>query len=450
MRNLLFALSAALTAGCFARPVEATELFAAQARAVTTATQPQTEARGPEVEGVGCAFTQGGWGQWCSGGNVGCLRDARFDDVYPHGLTVGAHTPLELRTSEAVRDFLPAGGGASRCPANAFMGQLTALRLNVDFSDHGVFGSASHLSEARIASGPHIGLTASEIVALAESLDPCVAHTSVLDAMTAINEGFGSCDPASLPPEEDTEPDVDGDGVPASADCDDADPNVGALLYAADFSSDDGTLVTTATLTDRWHFESNWVRTDGRGQQALLGTEVWAENTVTWAKVRADGATRRAAGSPATDRFRAGVLARADFSDEADEGFTGYRCAVARNIEGDCAAPGPFIQLAAFLPGPEDDVRSECEDTCVNPTFAQLRRVARSEVTRVLDGDQADLRFWAVGVDLRCEFTGVDGERVVAKAQDATFREGTTGLSVLNARASFSSVKVCEALDLPR
>jgi len=437
-----------LATACCPHPGGSVELGLSRPTAIDSGSGTDTTSESPKVEGTGCAFTQGGWGQRCSGGNVGCLRDAWFDEVYPDGLTVGAHSPKDFPASADVQAFLPSGGPPASCPSNTFMGQLTALRLNVDFSDAGIFGRYSRLSEARLTSGPHIGLTAADLVALAEDLDPCGKHGSVVDAMTAFNEGFGACDPSELPPEEDPD-DKDGDGVPADVDCDDDDPNIGGLLYAADFTSDDGTLVTTATLTDPWHFESSWVRSDGRGQQALLGTEVWAKDTVTWATVWSDGAVRRLAGSPSTERFRAGILARARVSDHADEGFDGYRCAVARNMEGDCGPAGPHVQLAAFIPNPDDFIE-DCDDECYNPTFKQLRRVNRSEGTQVLEGDAAELRFWAVGKDLRCEFTGIDGEQVVAQARDEHFDEGATGLSVLHARAHFAEYKVCEALGLPK
>jgi hypothetical protein len=143
------------------------------------------------------------------------------------------------------------------------------------------------------------------------------------------------------------------------------------------------------------------------------------------------------------------VLARADLSDEADEGLTGYRCAVARNEEADCDAAVPFVQRAAFLPGPEDDINSECDEICVNPTFKQLRRVAWTDKTRVLRGAEAQLAFWVVGTQLQGEFVGIDGEHVLARAQDATFSDGTTGLSVLNVATSFADLKVCQAFGMP-
>ena len=90
------------------------------------------------------------------------------------------------------------------------------------------------------------------------------------------------------------------------------------------------------------------------------------------------------------DRFRAGVLARANEDADQDEGFHGYRCAVARNSAVDCHDPGRFVQIASFLDAEEDDIRSECEEhgaTCpANTTFEQLARVERGMGTDVLEG----------------------------------------------------------------
>ncbi|MEM6962615.1 MAG: fibro-slime domain-containing protein [Myxococcota bacterium] len=151
------------------------------------------------------------------------------------------------------------------------------------------------------------------------------------------------------------------------------------------------------------------------------------------------------------DRFRVGILARAALDEDQDEGFHGYRCAVARNSEIDCARPGRFVQLATFMDLEEDDVRSECIQDCgANTTFDELQRRERSLVTDVLQGDSALITFRVFDNELLCSFTGIDGETVETRAEDTSFRSGTTGLSTLNAFGAFDSIKVCEALSAER
>ncbi|MFT7519247.1 MAG: glutaredoxin [Kiritimatiellia bacterium] len=77
-----------------------------------------------------------------------------------------------------------------------------------------------------------------------------------------------------------------------------------------------------------------------------------------------------------SDRWRAGNLARASLDADQDEGFVGYRCALARNGDDECYSSGHFLQLGEFTDGVEDDVASECDGTCDNPTFDQLSRDA--------------------------------------------------------------------------
>lgn len=150
------------------------------------------------------------------------------------------------------------------------------------------------------------------------------------------------------------------------------------------------------------------------------------------------------------DRFRIGLLARAQADEDQDEGFHGYRCAVARNSLVDCYRPGRFVQLATFMDAEEDDLQSECDQDCVaNTTFDELRRVERTLGTDMLAGDAAELAFWVVDDQLSCDFTGTDGERVVARATDHSFTEGGSGLSVLNALSDFEEVWVCGALAMP-
>ncbi len=249
--------------------------------------------------------------------------------------------------------------------------------------------------------------------------------------------------------------DDDGDGRPADVDCDDSNPLIGALLYESEFETgyedDDGYLALGPKLHDPWWFDGEAHTTDG-GQQALIGEpEAWT-NTVTFGKLRLSGIDLACGHECFEDhtRFRAGYLARVSADADQDEGFHGYRCAVARNSGEDCFDPGQFVQLAAFLDGPEDDYNSECTLGCPpNPTFDQLDRVERSKDTDLVSGDSAELVFWVHEQNLVCEFHGNGGEVVYAKAEDDRFTSGTTGLSTLNGLTDFEYIKVCEAFGTP-
>jgi len=106
------------------------------------------------------SFTQGGWGQDCSGGAdgfPGCFRDLHFDSVFPNGMTLGDPDgpdgdgvySLVLETSQAVADLLPNGSTPGPLTADevnplvssagVLAGQLVAAKLNVAFDDAGVF-----------------------------------------------------------------------------------------------------------------------------------------------------------------------------------------------------------------------------------------------------------------------------------------------------------------------
>jgi hypothetical protein len=255
------------------------------------------------------------------------------------------------------------------------------------------------------------------------------------------------CDDA---PDEPT--DDDDDGVGSENDCDDNDPRIGALLYENHFDNDDGYLGLGPQLLDPWVLWGSEIHTTDGGQQALLGqAENWGD-TVTFGTLRVSAIETECGNNCVEDntRFRAGFLARTTVDEDQDEGYHGYRCAVAQNSGADCYDPGPFVQLSAFLDVEEDDVNSECVNGCVpNPSFDQLDREERSEGTNFGEGDSGSLVFWAVGQELVCEFYGNDDEHVVAHAIDDRFDTGTTGLSTLNALADFDHVKVCQAFEAP-
>ena len=149
-----------------------------------------------------------------------------------------------------------------------------------------------------------------------------------------------------------------------------------------------------------------------------------------------------------TDRWRAGVLARAAVDEDQDEGYHGYRCALAHNAEGKCADPGHFIQIAEFMDAEEDDIHSECEDTCVNPTFDQLARVDHKGTVDLADGDTAQLTFWLHGKEMYCAAADASGTTFVeSRASDQSFRAGQIGMSTLNMYGDYDAIKVCETLD---
>jgi hypothetical protein len=94
-------------------------------------------------------FTQGGWGASPSGNNPAMLLKNNFASVYPSGVSIGAGTKVvTFTTSDAIKNFLPAGGTAGVLAASAtnpkktaagvFAGQVLAMQLNLDFSNAGI------------------------------------------------------------------------------------------------------------------------------------------------------------------------------------------------------------------------------------------------------------------------------------------------------------------------
>lgn len=121
--------------------------------------------------------TQGGWGQEPSGRNVGALLQANFATLYPGGLTVGGRYTIRYTSAAAVRDYLPTGGTpgvlarnysnpTANNEAGVFAGQVTALTLNVAFSNAGLLPRG--LAALRITAGkPLAGYSVAQVLALA-------------------------------------------------------------------------------------------------------------------------------------------------------------------------------------------------------------------------------------------------------------------------------------------
>ncbi|MCP4806843.1 MAG: DUF11 domain-containing protein [Proteobacteria bacterium] len=150
-----------------------------------------------------------------------------------------------------------------------------------------------------------------------------------------------------------------------------------------------------------------------------------------------------------TERWRAGFLGRAELDGDQDEGFHGYRCALAHNSEYECWPGGHFLQIAAFLDVEEDDIQSECDGECENPSFDQLSRQNHDGDIDLSAGDDAELRFWLVGDDLHCSADDGNGNTVETAATATYFDEGSSGMSTLNMYGDFDNIKVCEAFGLP-
>ncbi len=149
-----------------------------------------------------------------------------------------------------------------------------------------------------------------------------------------------------------------------------------------------------------------------------------------------------------TDRWRAGVLARAAADSDQDEGYHGYRCAIARNQDEGCYNPGHFLQIGEFEDVEEDGISSECEENCPgNNSFDQHGRTDH-DAFDISAGDEVDLRFWAVGSELFCA-AEANGERVTVSGTDGSFGDGRTGMSTLNMFGAYDNLKVCEAFAIP-
>lgn len=175
-----------------------------------------------------CARTQGGWGSECSGGNVGCLRDASFAAVFPQSFSVGGQYAMTFTSSQAVEAYLPAEYGPGvltasvtnplATPAGVLGGQVTALALNVAFSAEDLLPHPLQkpLGSRRLPDGKFAGLKVDELLGLASAvlggntslLPPFGASLGDLVAAVAfVNEHDAGCDasggaPAAFGPAE--------------------------------------------------------------------------------------------------------------------------------------------------------------------------------------------------------------------------------------------------------
>lgn len=152
-------------------------------------------------------FTQGGWGSTPSGFNPGTLLENNFTSRFPNGLVVGGIRTLTFTSAAAVRKFLPQGGTAGmlkrsyvnpskKTEAGVLAGQITALQLNVSFSDAGI--TRSGLGDLTITTGPFTGVSVNDLLSIgravlggnASALPPGVTISQLNDAASAVNENF--------------------------------------------------------------------------------------------------------------------------------------------------------------------------------------------------------------------------------------------------------------------
>lgn len=180
----------------------------------------------PEVEVTGscdsggfepgdyCSYTQGGWGAPPRGRNPGSILADNFDGMYSE-LVVGGIFAMTFESAPNVEAYLPAGGtpGAlagdvtnpTSTSAGVFGGQVTALRLNVDFNDAGIIdgfeGSISGLV-LQGTGGSLDGQSVAAILAAAEqalgggALPAGYSLSSLNSLVSNLNEAFENCDPS--------------------------------------------------------------------------------------------------------------------------------------------------------------------------------------------------------------------------------------------------------------
>ncbi len=151
-------------------------------------------------------FTIGGWGTNCAGNNPGCYRDANFDNAFPDGLMIGCgDNTLTFTSSEAIADYLPAGGSAVLLSGNVvdpttsygvLSSQLIAITLAVGFDvyDPNFSASTSSFGSLTIKSGTFAGMSVASFLQLANNIIGGCSNqyslSAINEAATAINENF--------------------------------------------------------------------------------------------------------------------------------------------------------------------------------------------------------------------------------------------------------------------
>jgi len=147
--------------------------------------------------GIGCwvTFTPGGWGAPPNGNNVAQLLKNTFSIVYPSGFKIGGNYTISLSTQLAIQNYLPSGGtpgvltknysNPTSTSAGEFGSQVTALKLNCDYSTKGLFKVG--LTTLHIAPGyPLAGQTVSQVLTLCQTV--LGGKTSALPAGVTVSQ----------------------------------------------------------------------------------------------------------------------------------------------------------------------------------------------------------------------------------------------------------------------
>ena len=149
--------------------------------------------------------TQGGWGAPPNGNNPGVYVQNNFANAFPNGLVVGCNKTLTLTSANAVKNFLPSGGGPKKLTGNftnptsnkgTLAGQVVALTLSVTFDSYDPnFGSSSYnLKDLIIQSGTFQGWTVQQLLDEAnQALGGCsssYSRSSLNDAVDNVNNSY--------------------------------------------------------------------------------------------------------------------------------------------------------------------------------------------------------------------------------------------------------------------
>ena len=152
--------------------------------------------------------TQGGWGTGCSGDNPGCYRNANFGTCFDNELIVGCDYTALFTSSQAIENFLPAGGtplsfnqdheDPMSTEAGVLAGQVVALTLSVGFDlcDADFGASDINLKDLIVDEpvSPFYNMTVEEVLEEANNfLGDCESTftaSDINDCVSKINENF--------------------------------------------------------------------------------------------------------------------------------------------------------------------------------------------------------------------------------------------------------------------